>query len=101
LDTWTDPSSKAVWTLAIAKEFAEAETAWDNYAYNDLVAPSPVYQIVPPRRLPTQFPPTGQPTCLGIREQRFISGVFRENVKIAGRRKQKPCKTRRYEFPVI
>jgi len=47
LDTWTDPTTKSVWTLAIAKNFTESETVSYNSKYNKIFNISPSYQIIP------------------------------------------------------
>jgi len=52
LDTWTEPVTKSVWTLAIAKEFIENEMLSDISKVNDIFNPSPSYKIVPVQSFP-------------------------------------------------
>jgi hypothetical protein len=64
LDTWTDPVTKSVWTLAIAKDFTENEIASDNSSYNSVFVPSPSYQIVPAQAFPDTSVPANWTTNL-------------------------------------
>jgi hypothetical protein len=58
LDTWTDPATKSVWTLAIARDFTESEVVSYNPKYNEVLVPSPSYQIIPVQAFPdTQILP--------------------------------------------
>ena len=52
LDTWTDPTTKSVWTLAIAKDFIEGETVSNNSKYNEIFTPSPSYKNIPVQSFP-------------------------------------------------
>ena len=57
VDTWTDPTTKSVWTLAIARGFTESETLSYNPKYNEIFVPYSSYQIVPAQAFPdTQIP---------------------------------------------
>jgi len=52
LDTWTDPITKSVWTLAIAGRFTENKTMPDNSVSNDFSNTSLPYQYIPVQFFP-------------------------------------------------
>ena len=52
LDTWTDPITKSVWTLAIAGGFTENKTAPDNAVSGGSFNASVPYQMVPAQFFP-------------------------------------------------